>query len=192
MNIEYEATFVDINKNTARTRLKKARAKLIRPEFLQKRFVYHLPQGHEIKGGWARIRDEGDKITMSLKIINGNKIDDQKEINLRIDNMEKAREFLKTLGCREKAYQETKREIWRLAGVEITIDEWPFLEPFVEIEGDSKKSVEQASKKLNFDYQKAKFCAIGQLYREKYNITLDLIDNRTPKLIFDMKNPFVK
>ena len=37
--------------------------------------------------------------------------------------MEKARELLNTLGCQERAYQETKRELWKLDGVEITIDE---------------------------------------------------------------------
>ena len=192
MTIEYEATFTEVNKNKTRKKLKNAGAKLLRSEFLQKRYVYHLPQGHEINGGWVRVRDEADKITMSLKIVDGNKIQDQKEICLTVDNMEVARTFLKTLGCREKSYQETKREVWKLDDVEITIDEWPFLEPFVEIEGLSKEAVKKASDKLNFDYAKAKFCAIGELYREKYNITRDLIDNHTPKLVFEMKNPFIK
>jgi adenylate cyclase class 2 len=65
MNIEYEATFVDIDKKEVRNRLRKAGAELIRPEFLQKRVVFHLPKSHEIKGGWLRVRDEGERITMS-------------------------------------------------------------------------------------------------------------------------------
>jgi hypothetical protein len=40
MNIEYEATFYPIDKDEMRGRLKKAGAKLIRPEFLQKRDVF--------------------------------------------------------------------------------------------------------------------------------------------------------
>jgi len=190
MNIEYEATYTDINKNNIRKKLDQIGAKLIKPEFLQKRFVYHMPQGHEIKGGWIRIRNEGDKITMSLKVIDGNNIDDQKEIILKIDNLEEARKFLKSLGCKEKAYQETKRELWKIDDIEITIDEWPFLEPFIEIESDSETKVKAISKKLNFDYSQAKFCAIGTLYSEKYNIPQNLVDDKTPKLIFDMQNPF--
>jgi len=51
MEIEYEATFPDIKKEEVRGRLTKARAKLIRSEFLQKRVVFKLPEGHEISGG---------------------------------------------------------------------------------------------------------------------------------------------
>ena len=44
MDIEYEATFINIGKDKIRTKLKKAGAKLIRPEFLQKRTVFNLPR----------------------------------------------------------------------------------------------------------------------------------------------------
>ena len=37
MQVEYEATFADINKDEMRGRLREAGAKLVRPEFLQKR-----------------------------------------------------------------------------------------------------------------------------------------------------------
>ncbi len=68
MEIEYEATFTNISKEVIRQKLQDAGATLVKPEFLQKRSVFKLPTGHEIKGGWLRVRDEGDKITMSLKI----------------------------------------------------------------------------------------------------------------------------
>ena len=51
MKIEYEATFTDINKDEIRERLEKAGAVLRRPEFLQKRGTFRLPEGHEIAGG---------------------------------------------------------------------------------------------------------------------------------------------
>jgi len=78
MIIEYEATFIDINKDEIRERLKKVNAKLIKPEFLQKRSVFDFPPGKEVKGGFIRVRDEGDKITLTLKIVDGNLITDQK------------------------------------------------------------------------------------------------------------------
>ena len=67
MQIEYEATFTNINKNEIRTRLQQAGVKLIYPESLQRRYVWHFPKGHEVKGGWARVRQEYDCITMSVK-----------------------------------------------------------------------------------------------------------------------------
>jgi len=42
MDTEYEATFLDVNKENIRKVLKKSGAKLIRPEFLQKRNVFTL------------------------------------------------------------------------------------------------------------------------------------------------------
>jgi len=192
MAIEYEATFVNINKNDIRTRLKKAGAKLIKPEFLQKRVVFFLPKGHEIEGGWLRVRDEGDKVTMSLKVVTGGKIENQKEFCLKIDNFNEAVNLLEQIGCRSKAYQESRREIWEIDGVEITIDEWPFLEPLVEVEGKSEASVKSVSKKLGFNYKDAVFCSADFLYSKKYGISKNVINDLTPRLVFGDKNPFLK
>jgi len=190
MYTEFEATFVNIKKSNILTQLKNAGAKLVRKEFLQKRVVFNLPTGHEIKGGWLRVRDEGDKITMSLKIVNGDKIENQEEIQLTVDKFKNAVDLLESIGCEKKAFQESKRELWELGDVEVTIDEWPFLEPFVEIEGKSEEEVRAVAEKLGFDYKKAKFCDAGTLYSEKYGISEDRINNDTPEILFDGENPF--
>ena len=191
MEIEYEATFVKVDKDDIRAKLKNAGAKLERPEFMQRRVVFNLPKGHEIKGAWARVRDEGDKITMSVKIVDGEKITDQKETCITIDDFERGRMILKTMGADEKAYQETKRELWKLDDVEITLDEWPFLEPYVEVEGSSEEAVRAVAKKLGFKWAKARFCAVGTLYAEKYDFDETVINNETPKIVFGMENPFI-
>lgn len=193
MQIEYEATFSDIDKDEIRGRLKSVGAELVKPEFMQKRRNFNLPKGNEIEGGWLRVRDEGDKITMSLKVVAKNEaIDDQKEICLVVDNFEKAQEFLSAIGCTKKAYQESMREIWMLDGVEICIDEWPYLEPYVEIEGESEEAVKEASEKLGFDYAKAVFGAVDQQYKEKYGISEEIINNVILEITFNGENPFVK
>lgn len=191
MNIEYEATFTGIDKDDVRRRLEKAGAKMLKKEFLQKRAVFKLPKGNDINGGWLRVRDEGGRITMSLKIVDGDKISDQKEIEIVVDDFKEARRFLAGIGAREKAFQESKRELWELDGVEITIDEWPFLEPFVEVEGKSEEEVRRVSKKIGFNYAKAKFSATDVLYSEKYDISVDRINNHTPRILFKMDNPFI-
>lgn len=191
MYTEFEATFTNVNKDEVRVRLAKAGAKLLRKEFMQKRTVFNLPTGHEINGGWMRVRDEGDKITMSLKIVDGDKIENQKETQLVIDNFDNAVSLLESIGCVKKAYQETKRELWELGGVEITIDEWPFLEPFVEIEGKSEDEVKLTAEKLGFEYSKAKFCSVDTLYSEKYGFPEDHFNNHSPKVVFNMENPFL-
>lgn len=192
MHIEYEAMFGDINKEEMRQKLAHAGAILVRPEFLQKRIVLSMPRGHELKGGWLRVRDEGDKITMTLKVVDGDAIENQKEILLMVDNFGQAEEFLTMLGCEKKSYQENRRELWKLHNAEITIDEWPFLEPFVEIEGDSEQSVKEVAQALSFDYGDALFGTVTILYRRKYNIPEEVIGNQTPRIVFEGENPFVK
>lgn len=191
MDIEYEATFINVDKNEIRDRLKKAGATLIKPDFLQKRNVFELPIGHEITGGWLRVRDEQDKITMSLKVVNGDKIEDQKEICLKIDNFSEGVKFLESIGCKPKAYQESRRELWVLDEVEITIDEWPFLEPYVEVEGKSEEKVKEVSSKLDFDYNTALFCSVDVLYNKKYGTPLEYINHNLNKIVFDGANPFL-
>jgi len=192
MDIEYEATFTDVDKDAVRSKLREAGAELVKPEFLQKRVVFNLPSGHEIRGGWLRVRDESDRITMSLKIVDGERIEDQKEICLVVDDFKSGEEFLTRIGCERKAYQESRREIWRLDGVEVTIDEWPFLEPFVEIEGKSEREVREVAEKAGFDYSKALFCAADKLYQNKYGVSTEFIDNDVPLIVFDGRNPFLK
>jgi len=191
IKIEYKTKFINIDKEKLRKKLKEIGAKLVKPEFLQKRAVFHLPKGHQVKGGWLRVRDEEDKITMSLKVVDGDKIENQKEICLNVNNFKNAELFLTTIGCKKKAYQENKREIWILGGVEITIDEWPFLEPFVEIEGKSEKVVKETAKKLGFNYKEALFCSVDVLYNKKYGIPLNIINNQTPNITFNSPNPFI-
>lgn len=79
-----------------------------------------------------------------------------------------------------------------LDDVEITIDEWPFLEPFVEVEGKSEEAVKAVSEKIGFTYNDALFCAVGTLYSKKYNLDEDIINNKTPKIVFEMENPFLR
>lgn len=191
MAIEYEATFADINKEQIRARLRQAGATLIKSEFLQQRLNFELPSGHEIKGGWLRVRQEDDKTTMSLKIIDGDKIEDQKEICLYIDNFSEGIKFLKSIGCQEKAYQENRRELWSLDQVEIAIDEWPYLEPYVEIEGSSEEEVRAVSAKLGFAYEKAIFGSVDIQYNKKYGLTNDYINNTVKRITFNEPNPFL-
>lgn len=191
MNTEFEAKFIEVDKIKVRATLKKLGARLLRPEFFQKRIAFHLPK-KSVKKGYIRVRDEGDKITMSLKFVVGKKIEDQKEIQINVDNFENAVEFLKSIGCTPKAFQETKRELWNLDGVDITIDEWPFLEPFVEIEGRSERAVKFVSQKLGFDYKEAVFGAVDALYNQKYSVPKDVINNHTPEITFTAKNPFLR
>ncbi len=193
MEIEYEATFINIDKDLIRGKLKKVQASLAKPEFLQKRIVFDLPNDKDGKKklGFMRVRDEGGRVTMAYKKVSPEKnIESQKELNVEVGDFDTSVEILKQVGCYRKSYQETKRELWKLDDVEICIDTWPFLESFVEIEGKNEFLVKKVSEKLGFDYSNALFCTASLLYSKKYNLDIDIINNHTPKIVFNMKNPF--
>ncbi len=67
MQIEYEATFTNQNKDSIRQRLKRGEADLVKSEFLMKRTTFNLPNGVDRQTTWLRVRDEGDTITLSLR-----------------------------------------------------------------------------------------------------------------------------
>ncbi len=194
MKIEYEATFPHIEKDDIRTRLEKAGATLVRPEFFQKRIVLDMPKGHEIYGGFVRVRDEGDKITLTFKIVGSENILDQRESQVTVNDFNTAVELLKAIGCVPQAYEESKRELWTMESGEVTIDEWPFLEPLTEIEGKSEEHVKTISEKLGFVWSEARFCTAGTLYKEKYGHGPADLFKKTGTFItvsFGGKNPFL-
>ena len=195
MKIEYEATFPDVDKEDARQRLKKIHATLVRPEFLQKRIVLVLPRGHEVQGGFVRVRDEGDKITVTFKIVGSEHITDQRETLVIVNDFDASVELLKDIGCIPEAYEESMRELWIIDGVEVTIDDWPFLGSLVEVEGKSEDEVKLISAKLGFEWKRARFCTAGTLYKEKYGLgPIDLAKKTgvMTKLAFNAKNPFLE
>lgn len=189
MDIEYEAKFLRIDKDEVRARLRVAGAALIQPEFLQRRWVLDAPAPHQKKGVWLRVRDEGTQTTLSWKSSSGDAIEDQKELTVVVDSFDITVELLKRIGCPADSYQETKRELWVLDGAQITIDTWPFLDLFVEVEAASEKEVEQASRALGFAWNEALFCGVNKLYQMEYGEETSI--RTTPLLTFDMDNPYI-
>jgi len=194
MNTEFEATYLDVDKNEIREKLKTLGATLLRPEYKQRRNNFDLQNFGRNFWEWARIRDEGDKITMAYKCIPLDAtIGDQKEIEFSISDFDLGTEFLESLGAQKTNYSETLRETWKLDGVTIDIDTWPHLEPYVEIESDSEDSVKSVSEKLGFDYTNAKFCGAGEIYKMKYGIHPDKLAEQKGSILltFEDLNPFL-
>lgn len=109
---------------------------------------------------------------MTIKEINSDKIDGTKEIEIIVDDFEKTNLLLNKLGFMPRNYQENKRISYLLDDVEIEIDFWPLIPPYLEIEGKSKEKVEKVLNLLNFK----NFTSINtkKVY-QKYNIDIDKI-----------------
>lgn len=189
METEYEAKFLNVDKDEVRARLKAAGAVLERPEFPQRRWVFDLPGDRNNKHSLVRVRDEGGIMTLTLKKFSGTDVDHPQESEIIVNDFDAAVEIVTEIGCTKSSYQENNRELWTLGDAKITIDSWPFYEPFVEVEAGSEDAVKNASIKAGFAWDKALFCSVSKLFKMKYGNEWNI--REMPKLTFDMPNPFV-
>lgn len=169
MQNEYEAKFLNINARRIKKILISLGAKLVKPRKLLKRVIFEneiLKAQHS----WIRLRDEGGKITLTLKqVTDSSTIQGTKELEIVVDDFSKTDRFLEAIGLERKRYQENYREEWRLNNIKFDFDTWPDIPTFLEIEGHDELSVKSAAEKLGFDYKKAKFGSIDTLYLQEYN-----------------------
>ena len=178
MQAEIEATFLDINKEQLREKLKNLGAELLLSETLMRRTIFAIDQR-----SYVRVRDEGNRITMSYKHLDKLSLSGMKEICLEVSDYQTAIDFLKACGLRPKAEQETYREEWRLGKVELDIDTWPWIPSFVEIEGISEAEVIKAANQLGYKMTDALYGAVDQVYKVYYDVQSDDI-NLCPEIKF--------
>ena len=176
--IEYEVRVLEIDVDNTINRLKELGATLI-DDSLQRRYVYDFNPVDPNK--WVRLRTNGKKTTITIKEIESNKIDGTKEIEIEVDDFDKANELLNELGYKPKGLQENYRIKYDLDGVEVDIDRWPRIPAYLEIEGKNEEEVLKVLDVLDIDKSYATTLDVMGIYREVYNIDL----TQEPNLSFE-------
>ena len=178
METEIEAKWLDIDVDAMRAKLKAAGAKRKAPERLmvRKNFDYEDKRLEKI-GGWIRVRNEGDKVTMSYKQLYDRTLHGTKEVSLTVNDFDSACNFLEVIGLPANNYQETKRESWELDGGDIELDTWPWIPTFMEIEAKDEAGLRAVAEKLGLDFAKAMHGSVETAYQDKYDVTEEEIDN---------------
>ncbi len=178
MQTEVEAKFLGANHDVIRAKLRELGATREHSNRLMRRRSYDFPGGLLGKAnGWVRVRDEGDKVTMSYKQLNDRTLHGTKEVTLVVSDFETAHQFLEAIGLEANGYYETKRESWLLGSVEIELDEWPWIKPFIEIEGPDEVSVKRAAKLLELDWIDAVHGSVEIAYQAEYDVTEAEVDS---------------
>jgi adenylate cyclase class 2 len=166
---EYEAKFLDVDAAALRPMLADAPVLEHSPRVLMRRRLFDSPQRRLRAGGsWLRLRDEGARSFLTLKRQRGDGIDSVTETEIEVSDFDAAWLILTEAGLVELAYQESFRERWRCEGFEVTLDEWPWIPPFVEIEGPSADSVRTAAGRLGLDWSAALFGSVNEVYDRYY------------------------
>ena len=120
------------------------------------------------KEAFARVRDEGDRVTMTYKQFASLSVDGAQEHEVVVSDFDEAIALLAAAGLQYTSFQESKRETWMLDGAEVVIDEWPWLKPYIEVEGESVEHVKEVSAKLGFNWDDAVFGDVMAAYRQEY------------------------
>jgi adenylate cyclase class 2 len=191
MKTETEVKFLNVDFDALRQKLEEKGAVCEQPMRLMRRAIIEPPELAK-KDAFVRVRDEGDKVTLTYKQFDDhNALAGVREHETTVGNFEAAVEILGLAGLEAKSYQESRRETWRLGTVEVVLDEWPWLKPYIEIEGDSEQDVRDAASELGFSWELAVFGSVTSAYQVQYpeGDSRQLIN--IPRVSFDLPVPTV-
>lgn len=167
MKDEIEVKFVNIDHGSIRERLKNLGAVCEYPMRTMRRVVVHTPEMSK-KNAFIRIRDEGHRTTMTYKQFDSDSVNGAKEHEIGVTDFDEAVNILTRGGLKYDVYQESNRENWLLDDVEIMLDEWPWLNPYIEIEGSSESKLKDVAKRLGLNWDDAVYGGVANVYRLQY------------------------
>ena len=170
MKTEIEVKFCDIDIDIMREILARAGAVCEQPMRLMRRALIEEAH-HADENSFLRIRDEGDKVTLTFKRranLEQPSIDTTAEIEVTVSSFDDTVELFREAGWEYKTFQESKRETWKLGNAEVVIDEWPWLPPYIEIEASSEEEVRTAATALGLDWADADYGHIDAVYQKHY------------------------
>jgi adenylate cyclase class 2 len=148
---EFETKVLDIDAEDIKKKLKELGAKEY-PEVLFKRWIFDETEDPSApKSSWIRLRTDGKKTTLTYKHREGTAIDGTEEVEVGVEDFEKAAEILLKISFKTKLYQENRRQMFKLKGIEFCIDTWPMVPPHLEIEAPNEKKVKEGLKMLGLE-----------------------------------------
>lgn len=119
---------------------------------------------------WVRLRKSNDKVELTVKHIydkNNDKIQKVKEFEIQVSDLEETNKLLEELGLVRRNYQVKIRYSYVYKSAEIELDIWPNLEPYMEIECDDEKVIDEIITLLEFNDKRIVSINTEGLYKEK-------------------------
>ena len=171
MQAEIEAKFLNVDIENIRSKLTSVGAVCEQPMRDMRRALIEEDH-HAADNMFIRIRDEGDKVTLCLKkktkSLEESTIDSTYEVETTVGDFDKTVEIFRVAGWHYTTYQESRRETWKLGEVEVVIDEWPWIPPFIEIEATTEQEVRETAELLGFEWSDAVFGSVDVIYNDTF------------------------
>lgn len=162
-NIEYEAKIYDVDPADITEKLTNLGAKEV-GNYNFCRYVFDTIPATPNR--WVRLRSDGQHATLTVKEITAEAIDGTHEWEVEVSDLETTLEILAKIGIKPRGYQENKRQEYDLDGVQVVIDRWPKLKPYIEIEGNSAKEVINTAKLLGYTEDDLTMKSTSDLYKD--------------------------
>ena len=176
MEIEFEIKILNVDKNEIRNLFASKNCVLKHPERLMRRKTFDIPSFKAKEGEykWLRIRDEGDKVTTTIKHVTDLKnISGTRELELEVSDFDMFDKFVNELGIIARNYQENYREEWKYGEVSLCLDTWPGIEPFLEIEAPNEELVRKFCSEFGFDFKSGVLGSVDVVYEKVLNLPLE-------------------
>ena len=172
MKTEIEVKFF-VNKNDFEQRLHLLGGAVATPRRLMRRQLFAFPVTLRKPNleQQARVRDEGDRITMTLKESTiPRTMSSVQELEIIINNFDAAVQIFMMSGYEPTTYQENYRTSWIYEGCCVEIDEWPGLRSFAEIEAPSEAELKRVAALLNIELTSFMSCSLFDLYEQELKL----------------------
>lgn len=166
-NREIEVRFLNINPQSIIKKLQKLNAKDEGEYKILETIFYDKQKTWLEKGKFVRIRKAKNKIFISYKHHQKHTATGTYEIEFEVNDFNKAKKFIESLGLIAFRIQEKKRHTFKLQNVILDIDTWPTIPTYLEIEGESEEDLKDIAQKLDLDWKKAVF-ENAKIVIEKY------------------------
>ena len=174
MQIEHEIKYPEIDIEKITLQIEKLGAEKIMDRFMYKRFICDLNDHSFIR---LRTTPKGASITIK-ECNDGNWQNHLLEQEMFINNFDEGKLFIewfiknKLISDPNLRYQENIRTMYKIDDIELCIDEWPLIPPFLEIEGPDEDSLKDIAEKLDLDFNKGLKGSVNNLAIKLYNIDL--------------------
>ena len=113
---------------------------------------------------------------MTIKEIKDkNAIVEAEALEVKVDDFDVTNEILNQLGFIAHNYQENYRKVFILDNTEISIDSWPLIPVYAEVEGKSDRDVINTLNKLGYSLNDVTALDIEFIYEKIYGIDMKRI-----------------
>ncbi len=171
---EREIMILDVKRSQVIARLKRLGAKHVGDHrFRRMEFMLDgkIGAGH----AWVRVRTDGTATTLTLKEMHKKGgFTPMSEYEVKTNDFRETLRIMSRLARKECIYFENSREAYSLWGAYITLDKWPGIPLYVEIEAPTDSRLRQVYKKLAIEGKFAGNAAIHDVYK-RYGLDFEKV-----------------